>query len=397
MKSLRDEFHFMLTGTKYYIVALIVPVIVVLFFGQFFVNNQINEGKVVVIDLDHSEYSRQLTNHLNESQYLSVEAVINHQVDIEKLFFHDQYLAVISLPQGLEANHLRALPSNIGLYIDNSNFAAATNLRTAITEIMMGENLSVSIPHLQALGVSGDPVTGILSNLTVQQRILFNPTGTYNMTMVMGFLMLYSTIFYCFAILPIIPRLRVQHKIQAELLESHPFGIVSRILPYAILAAIGLYFAFGLLKIFGGFRFEGNALVFLLPTLLYTLGLGVMCMWASWKAPHPGAAMGMMMFIVIPGFLTSNLTLPVALLPEWAKIMSNAFPMVWYMRIVRNYGFRGAEFSDMSWEIGGFLILIGIFLLLLFIRLFTERSHIMKSPKQNTPPASPEMVLGGSH
>lgn len=394
MKSLRDEWSFLLSphGGKYYIVAFIVPIIVVLLFSAIFANNQVNEGKVVVIDLDHSPYSQELINKLNNSQYISVEGVLNQPTDPEKLFYHDEFIGVIYLPQGLAENYHKGMPNQLGLLLDNTNLASSGNLRTAVQEIVTSENMTVSIPRVKSLGVSDDQVTGILSNMTVQQRLLFNPNGSYVNTMVMGFMNLYTAIFFCFATLPILPRFRVQRRFDSVILNSSPLGVASRVIPYAVLSAIGLYFGFGLLKIVGGFRFAGNPIAFLLPTFIYTLSMGLMAMFASWKAKHPGEAMGKMMFIVVPGFLFSGITVSQALLPKWALIISNVFPMVWYTKFIRSMGLRGASLSDLLGELGGFLLLLGVVLFCVILRYHLEKSAILKR-NEGAKEATPQMEM----
>lgn len=384
MQSLRNEIAILLSGKsgKYYIVAFVVPVVVVLLFSALFVNNQITEANVVVIDLDNSAYSNQLIDKLNASQYINVKDVLNQPANPEELLYHEEYLGIIYLAQGLEQNHAKAMPNNIGLFLDNTNTSSTTTLRTAVQEVITAENLSVSIPRIKALGVNDDQASGILSNINVQQRLLFNPSGSYANTMVIGFLVLHSAIFFAFATLPILPRLRVMQQFESEIMNSSPLGVLSRVIPYSILFTIGIYFGVGLIKVIGGGRFAGDPITFLIPTFIYGIAMGLLAMFVTWNVNHPGAAAGKMTFVVIPGFLLGGITISTAILPSWANYIGNAFPMVWFLRFIRSIGLRGAPLSSMLGELGGLIILLGVIVLANVLMFYKQKRKIMN--KQTT-------------
>ncbi|GAA4707729.1 ABC transporter permease [Brevibacillus fulvus] len=399
MNSLRDEFALMLSGKagKYYILALVFPIIIALVFSAIFIHNQINEGGVLVIDMDNSAYSRQLIDKLNASQYIDVKTVVNDNIDIDQALYHEEYLAVIYLPKDLEANHTRALPNSIGLFLDNTNMMGTANLRTAVQEVITAENMTVAIPRVKALGVNDDQTTGIINNITVQQRLLYNPNGNYANTTVLGFLVLYPTIIYHMQVLPLMARLRMTGRFEAEIRHSSPLGVASRVLPYALFAGIGIYFGLGLLKTVGGFRYAGNAFALLIPIFLYTISQGLLAVFVAWKARHPGEAMSKMMLILIPGFLFSGATISTALLPEWAKIVGNFFPMVWLMKFIRDLGLRGAPLSALYPELGAFVILFGVMLLLVTLRFLSDKRKLLKQPGGEPTGAAPAPSIEGSH
>lgn len=100
MKSLIDEWKYV-AGSKYIRLIFIGPMIAALFFGLMFSQNQLNKSPVVVIDEDHSEYSRQLISKINASQYMSVKSVYASRMSPEILLANEQAVAVIMLPNQL--------------------------------------------------------------------------------------------------------------------------------------------------------------------------------------------------------------------------------------------------------------------------------------------------------
>jgi ABC-2 type transport system permease protein len=193
MNQFKDQIERIMTG-KTCIPAVIVPLITALIFGYIFSNNQILESSVAVLDLDNSNYSRQLIGKLDASPYIEVNRVLNVPLEPEQLLINEQYLAVITLPQNLEANMYSGKQSNIGFILDYTVFAGSANLKQAIAEIFASENITISISKLKNMGYSGEQALGLLNALSLQQRSLFNPTMDYVSSNVFGFVNLYEII-----------------------------------------------------------------------------------------------------------------------------------------------------------------------------------------------------------
>lgn len=383
MNSLRDEFLFMLSdqGNKYYVLAFAVVLAVLLIFSQIIPHNQIENGKIVVIDMDNSAFSKQLINKLNSSQYIKVESVFHDAINPEELLYHDRCLGVLYLPQGLEKNTYKCLPNHIGLLLDNTNTAAVVNLRAAVKEIIGSENIAISFPKVKQLGLNDEQAIGIVSNIGVEERLLFNPIGNYANTTIMGFLNMYSALYYSFSILPIISRLRITQRWEEEVLLRTPVSLIQRILPYAGVCSASIFLGYGLLKNELGFRFAGNAGWFLLSIILYTVATGLLCLLVSWNAKNPGAAIGKVVVVVVPGFILGGVSLPLSLLPEWVQFISNLFPMVWFFRFVRDIGLRGVDASFMWGEFASFFAYIGVIAGMVIIKFYNERAKLQKLDK----------------
>jgi ABC-2 type transport system permease protein len=309
MNQFKDQIERIMTG-KTCIPAVIVPLITALIFGYIFSNNQILESSVAVLDLDNSNYSRQLIGKLDASPYIEVNRVLNVPLEPEQLLINEQYLAVITLPQNLEANMYSGKQSNIGFILDYTVFAGSANLKQAIAEIFVSENITISISKLKNMGYSGEQALGLLNALSLQQRSLFNPTMDYVSSNVFGFVNLVILALLTIQTLQIIPTLRSEGKLLTAM-ES-PLGLISRVLPYAFLYLISSIFVLGLLKQFAGLRFAGSVLEFLIPLFIYTFASAMLGMLLGWSAKEPAKAGQRVIIVVLPSFLFSNIILPVA-------------------------------------------------------------------------------------
>lgn len=387
MNSFHDEVNFIFSeqGGKYYIAAFVVVVGVLILFSVFFSNNYIKDGSVAVIDLDNSAYSRQLIAKFDASPYIGVHAVFNEMQDPEKLMYRDEYIAVIYLPEGLEKNRHRELPNQIGLFLDHTNSGLTGSLRSGLMEIIAVENIEIGFPRVKELGINDDQAIGILSNIQVNDRMLYNANDSPANTTIVAFLFMFPSITYAMMVLPIIARLRVSRQLSKELRDNNIWQVISRLLPYVGIYMTSIILGLGLLKTFTDFRFAGNVIQFILPLFLFSLSVGLMSMLLAWKAAHPGTAMGMMTFIIPPGFILGGATGPIAIFSDWVLVVAHCFPLTWIFKYVRAMGLRGASLTDLPYELLGQVVYVGVLVGLLYLRFNTEKRQILEEKDVKTP------------
>jgi ABC-2 type transport system permease protein len=376
MKALIDEWKHMLSGRTVFIL-LLVPIVVAAVFGYVFKNSQINEGPVAVVDLDHSSYSSQLINKLDASQYIHIKRVFENDTDPDMLLYNEQFSAVIYLPAGLEANRLQGKQSNIGFYVDNTVAQATASLRTGVTEVVTAENAALAAGSLKAVGLTDSQISGMTSNMIVQQRLLYNPTNSTIMSSVLGFVNTVMLSLIGGAALTIVPRLRTEGRLREEM--NHPVGILLRVLPYALVGCISFFLSIGLIKQLGGLRFEAGILEMFIPFMLYTTSLSLFAVVIGWSAPTPEKASGRILLLMMPSFLLSGAQLPVAMLPGPLQTVSNILPLTWHFKFLRGMGFKGGELRYFISELGGMLILLSAFAAIILVLMAVEKRKLSKA------------------
>lgn len=376
MRAFIDEWKHLFNGKLVYIM-LFVPIIVAATFGYVFKNNQLNDASIAVVDLDHSNYSRGLINKLDASQYINVRYVQENEADPNLFLYNEKFLAVIYLPAGLEENRLKGVQSNIGFYVDNTMGAATGNLRTAVAEVISTENAALAGGSLKAMGLSDSQITGMTTNMLLQQRLLYNPTNSTLMTSVIGFINTVMISLIGSAALTIVPRLRVNGKLEGELL--HWSNLLMRVLPYALVGCVSFYLSIGALKQVGGLRFEANVWEISIPLLLFTTTLSLFALALGWTAATPDKAASRLMLIMIPSFLLSGAQLPVVMLPGPLQTVGNILPLTWQFKFLRGMGFKGGGLQYFIPELGGFLLLLTGLLLVISILMAREKRKAAKS------------------
>lgn len=345
------------------------PLIAAVFFGLMFSHNQINKSPVVVIDEDHSEYSRQLISKINASQYMSVKSVYASRMDPEILLANEQAVAVIMLPNQLGLRQQQGKSTNVGILMDNTMPSGLTGIRTAIQEIIQTENMTLSMTSLMHKGMDAETAKGIVSPLSLQQRMLFNPTTSYVGFMVLGFVNIIVLMITTSAAGSIAPRLRQEGKLFAY--GNSPFQLWIRSVPYAVLSSISLLLSYGLLKQVGGMRFEAEPYLFIIPVVIYAFALSLLGMLIGYTAKDISKVSARTSFVLYPSFLATGIQLSPLAFPEPFQIFAWALPMNWLNRLIRGMAFRDGALTAYSKELGALLIIIGaasLFMGLLYLR-----------------------------
>ncbi|BBI31291.1 ABC transporter permease [Cohnella abietis] len=369
MKSLIEEWKYV-AGSKFLIFIFIAPLIAALFFGLMFSKNQISKSPVVVIDEDHSSYSRQLVSKMNASQYMKVMNVFASRMDPETLLANEQAVAVIMIPDQLELRKLQGVSSNIGILMDNTMPSGLTGIRTAIQEIITTENMTLSMTRLAQQGMDAEASKGLISPLSLQQRMLFNPTTSYVGFMVLGFVNIIVLIITTSAAGSIAPRLRKEGKLFAN--GKSPAQLWVRIVPYAVLSTFSLLLSYGLLKQVGNMRFEAAPYLFIIPLLVYSFALSVMGLLIGYSAKDASKVGSRTSLVLYPSFLATGIQLTPLAFPAFFQVTAWALPMNWLNRLIRGMAFRNGVLTAYSLEMGALLIIIGVASLLIGLLFLRE-------------------------
>ena len=317
-------------------VCLMVAAVVCIVLGTMLSSNISNDAKVAVIDLDNSAYSHELTSRIDASEYMKVTTVLNTPVDPTTLFYRDQAVAVVYFPRGLEKDRYTGAASNIGVFYDNTN------------------------------------------TIGLADRNLFNPNGSNYNVEVQGFLFFFGSMFFTFATIGMVPRLRLSHQLDKILLEGTPWDILVRLVPYGACLIVSFVFGMAILRILGDMTFSGSLLLFLAVQIFYVMTVGTMSTLFGWTAANPGIASSRMILFIPGGFIFGGPTGPISFYPDWVVAASHLFPLTWEYHFVRDIISRGAGFGDISKEFGAFLIYMVVALILFCAKFFSARRALLK-------------------
>ena len=370
-ESLHDELKFLLSGKgmPYEKVCIMVAMVISVILSVLLSGNFGKDAPVVIIDVDNSRYSRELVTKIDASEYMKVTAVVNTPVKPEEFFYRDQATAVVYFPQGLEKNRYTKSAAPIGVFYDNTNTALSADIKGALNEI-------VAIENAMASG------SGESSGLTLNTRILFNPAGSTSNAQTQGFLFFFGSMFFVFATIGMIPRLRLGHQYEQTILHGTPWDLVGRIAPYCFFLIVSSFLGLAVLRVWGDLVFSGRVVEFLLIQVFMTLTIGVLSIWVGWTAANPGIASSRMILFIPGGFIFGGVTSPLTHFSGWVVDLAHIFPLTWQFHFTRDIIQRGASLPAISSEIGAFFIYMAIVGILFTWRFNKSRAELLASQSE---------------
>ncbi len=366
VKSFKDEVKFLFSGKgmPYEKVCLTVAMIISIVLSVLLAGNFAKDAPVIVVDLDNSRYSREFITQIDSSEYMSVKAVLNVPANVDELFYRDEADAVIYLPEGLEKNFYSGTSSPVGIFYDNSNTAQTADIKSAMNEL-------IAINNAMASNSSG--------GLVLNDRNLFNPAGSTSNTQTLGFLFFFGSMFFVFATIGMVPRLRLTKQLDKILIDGTAWDLIGRVLPYSACMVVSFFFGLAILRIWGDLVFSGRILDFLLIQIVYAIMLGMMSVLIGWTAQNPGIASSRMILFIPGGFILGGVTSPLSHLSSWVVTASHIFPLTWEFHFTRDIIQRGASLSQISSEVGAFMIYVAIVAIFLSLKFQASRNDLIKS------------------
>jgi ABC-2 type transport system permease protein len=232
------------------------------------------------------------------------------------------------------------------------------------------ENMTLSMTRLAQKGMDAETAKGLLSPLSLQQRMLFNPTTSYVGFMVLGFVNIIVLMITTSAAGSIAPRLRKEGKLFVN--GKSPAQLWIRCVPYAVLTTFSLFLSYGLLKQAGNMRFEAEPYLFIIPLLVYSFALSLMGMMIGYSAKDVSKVSLRTSFVLYPSFLATGIQLTPLAFPTFFQVTAWALPMNWLNRLIRGMAFRDGSLTVYGRELGALLIIIGVASLLIGLLVFRE-------------------------
>ena len=365
-ESFLDEIKFLFSGKgmPYEKVCIMVAMVISVVLSVILAGNFGKDSPIAVIDLDNTKYSHELITKINSSEYMEVTAVINTPMNPEELCYRDQVIAVIYLPQGLEKNFYAGNSAPIGVFYDNTNTAQTADLKEALPEIVAIENAMMA----------GSTES---SGLSLNSRVLFNPSGSTSNAQTQGFLFFFGAMFFTFATIGMVPRLRLSKRYEEMLLNGTPWDLVGRIIPYAFCLIVSFVLGLAVLRVWGDLIFSGRLIEFLIIQILVVITIGILSIIMGWTAANPGIASSRMILFIPGGFILGGVTSPLDHLSHWVVTFSHIFPLTWEFHFTRDIIQRGASLSSISSEVGAFLVYMAAVAILLSWRFSKSRAELL--------------------
>lgn len=318
---------------------------------------EVKNIKLVVVDHDHSDYSRQFVSKVTASGYFLLDSYTSSYNEASKQIADDKADIAVEIPAHFEKDLVKESEAPVFLAVNAINGVKAVLGAAYLQSIIQDFNNEIRTNWIQMPRFSPEP------NIEVVSANWFNPLMNYKWFMVPGILVVLVTMVGSFlASLNIVKEKEIGtiEQINVTPIKKYHF-ILGKLIPFWVLGiiilSIGLlisYIAYGIVP--AGSLF--TIYVFAAAYLFAVLGLGLL---VSTFCSTQQQAMLISFFMMMIFILLGGLYTPIESMPVWAQWITKLYPVTYFIEVMRLVILKGSNLTDILRQMG--IILIFAFVL----------------------------------
>lgn len=322
------------------------PLIQMLIFG-YAATFEVYHVSTVVLDMDHSQESRQLVTDFAASGRFSIVTVARNQADLTDAIDNGSATIAITIQPGFAELLRKGATAPVQVAVDgtNSNTALITLGYVGQVAATYAQDYASDYLSRTSQGLSLRP-----ASVTVEERPWYNEDTNSRWFFVPGVIgTLTLTLIVNLTAFAIVREREVGTLEQIMVTPIRPIEfILGKTLPFFVigLGEVALVMAMGLLWF--QVPFNGNPLVMLLGTSLFLLSTLAVGLLISTICTTQQQAFATNFFVVNPLFTLSGFSFPIASMPKVLQWFSYINPLRYFLVLIRACFLKGVGF-DFLW------------------------------------------------
>lgn len=318
---------------------------------------EIKNIKLAVVDHDHSEYARQLTDKITASGYFQLTSYSSSYSNGMQQIEGDKADLILEIPVSFEKDLIRDNEAKLFLAVNAINGVKAGLGSAYLQSIIHDYNGEVRMQWIQLPRFSPE------TNIDVASSNWFNPLMNYKFFMVPGILVLLLTMVGAnLTAVNIVKEKEIGTIEQINVTPVKKFHfILGKLIPFwclgLVVFSIGgmiAWLIYGIVPAGSFFTIYFFAAIYLLAVL----GLGLLI---STYANNQQQAMLISFFIMMIFVLLGGLYTSIDSMPVWAQVITKFNPVSYFIEVIRRVVLKGSGLADIKsqlFTILGFAVIL---------------------------------------
>ncbi len=374
---MRKEFIHIVRNKQNFRLLLIAPFLQLFMFG-YACRLDVENVATVVVDLDRSTLSREITEAFSRSGYFQIVDQVNSYDDIDWFLITGRASLAILIPPDLERRVQGNRTAQIGILIDGVDTISAGTVSGYAQSILKRFALDIMnerTRRMQGLLYTSPTPRLIVPSFTDAGRAWFNPNLTSKEFFVPG-----TVVLILLALCVILTSSVLVREKETGTLEQLMVAPISRLelilgktIPCLIIEVITLAIITPLAFIIFDIPFRGSIGFFLAASMLFLItasGVGVTI--SAFCKTQQQAILSSFMFMQ-PAVLLSGFAFPIQNMPEVIQYLTYINPLRYFITIVRGVFLKGTGW-EVLWPQVIPLAIMAIFFMGLAAALFKKRA-----------------------
>jgi ABC-2 type transport system permease protein len=351
-------------------ITLIGPLAGFLLIAYIFSANVPRKLPVAVVDLDHTNLSRQITRMVDATPIASVNRNFINLDEARRSMESGSIEAIVSIPDGTEKDILKGRSGKIALYVNNSNVVKGGLLNSGIRKALGTLSAGIKLQVQMKSGMTQDQALTHVMPVQLRQVLLFNPYTSYSYYLTAGFM---PVILVVFVLLGTIYAMgdELYHGTGKRWIKvangQFSWALIGKLLPYTAIyifqAMVMNLLLFGLLEM----PIRGNYHLILISEILLILSYQFFAIFLLAVTSNMRLSLSLGSAYSMLALTYSGLTFPLMGMAHISQIIAGFFPYTYWLRILVSQSLRGEPAANGIWQM--FPLWIFIFIGALFIPL----------------------------
>jgi ABC-2 type transport system permease protein len=331
-------------------------------------NNVVRDIPVTVVDLDHTQSSRQLVKMLGATKELRVAQEVGSLHEAKQLFWDGNSKGVILVPEGFEKDLSGGIQTSVSVYCDASYFLIYKETLTGTIQATGTLSAGVEIKRLMAAGGGEEMAMQQRDPMPAKFYNLYNPAGSYCSYVMPGMILiiLQQTLLIGIGMIGGAGKERRNNQlVQPGIrVKQGMFSVIfGKGLAYFVVYLVNTAYALVYLPKWFGFPDKGSfddVCILLVPFLFSAIFLGLTISMLFRRREH-----SIMTFVFISPivFFLSGLSWPLTSIPRLLHLLSLVFPSTSMIPAFLRIRTMGVSISDVRPE----LLFLSIQMIVYFI------------------------------
>lgn len=332
-------------------------VLVMIFFGapllygiitiNMYKQGKVTKMEVVIIDEDHTATSAKIIDALNDNESITVAKVQFNAGNIAKEMPSKEYVAVLGIPEGFEADILQKRYPEIMVDINTANLVTANFATRAIQTVLGTMNAGIEIEALKKAGTPASVAAMRYEPFKVNYNRFYNPSGNYMNLMIPGILgtVMQQVIFLALALVFARDFEDGYFKDLVKANRSSLYHVTLKLLPFILLTAL-MWLVTGLFYVIYDIDIPVFTQEMVVLVSVFSLACIFLGMLFSVFLPSQLKATELLMVIATPSFLLSGYTWPLQSMPGWIRAIAESLPLTHFLAGFRKIAVYGGNLQD---------------------------------------------------
>jgi len=322
------------------------PILQMLVFG-YAASFEIHNVSTVIVDLDHSQESRELISRFTSSPYFNIQAQLASAGQAHDLIDQGKTTLALEIDAGFAEKLHKGETAPLQVIVDATNSNTALIASSYVSQIALAFAQQAQQQRLYRIAPQ---LIDQIPSVQLQPRPWYNPDLRSRWFFVPGVIGSLTTLLVITLTSFAVVREReigTLEQIMVTPIRPVEF-ILGKTLPFFL---IGLFDAL-LIGVVGTFWFQipflGNIWVLLTGAVLFLICMLGMALLISTVSSTQQQAMVTAFFVIMPTITFSGFGFPISAMPQWMQTLSYAIPLRYFLIVLRGTYLKGVGF-DILW------------------------------------------------